>query len=451
MVMAQAMKIPPAPRELKAALLQGLAKVAGERYPSGGAFAEALAAGAAVPEDGSSVMAVQVPGEEAPDAPEPASGSSPAAKEVLVGSIPRGRAAPARKSPPPSRGLPGWAWALGGLVLVAFFGIALMVTLSGDGNGPTPEPLPTTSEVVVGAMATPTSPDAPTLPLAPEPTETPSPTDTAQATQMATPVLTDTPTPRAGEVRMREKDGMEMVKVPAGEFTMGRAGPDWEYVSADEEPWHTVYLDAYWIDKTEVTNAQYRGCVEAGACEDPGCWDDDRFNVPDQPVVCVSWFQALAYCQWAGARLPTEAEWEKAARGTDARIYPWGNTFDGSKLNFCDRNCENGYGVASDADDGHAWTAPVGSYPAGASPYGALDMAGNAWEWVADRYDDGYYSDSPRDNPPGPVSGEYRVLRGGSWDLIWAWARCARRYAGEPDYGDDGIGFRCVLSSTSSP
>ena len=133
----------------------------------------------------------------------------------------------------------------------------------------------------------------------------------------------------------------------------------------------------------------------------------------DHPVVQVSWFDAEAYCAWAGGSLPTEAQWEKAARGTDGRTYPWGSVFDGTWLNYCDASCEGG---DTAFDDGYRFTAPVGSYPAGASPYGALDMAGNVWEWTADWYDDGYYAVSPASNPTGPDSGQYRVLRGGSWN-----------------------------------
>jgi len=223
-----------------------------------------------------------------------------------------------------------------------------------------------------------------------------------------------------------------MVYVPAGEFTMGS---DEGY--SDEQPVHSVYLDAFYSDKTEVTNAQYRKCVEAGACEEPGwpgCWDDSDFNAPDQPVVCVTWYQAQDYCEWAGARLPTEAEWEKAARGTDGRTYPWGDEWHDDYANWC---CEKEYGYA----------APVGSFPAGASPYGALDMMGNVWEWVADWYWKNYYSQSPGRNPPGPDSGEKRVLHGGSWGNDPSFVRSANRYGNAPDYRNNFVGFRCARGS----
>jgi len=232
---------------------------------------------------------------------------------------------------------------------------------------------------------------------------------------------------------------------------MGSTSADSE-AEDDEKPQHTVYLDAFWIDKTEVTNAQYRKCVQAGDCQEPWCWDDDHFNAPEQPVVCVSWHDAQSYCDWAGAWLPTEAEWEKAARGSDGRVYPWGDEFDCSRGNFDDETEYDDYVVpGGEGCDGYVTTAPVGSFPAGASPYGVLDMAGNVWEWVADWYGSDYYARSPSRNPQGPDSGDYKGLRGGTWFDYPERARCANRFGYNPDSGSNVNGFRCGMSPTSSP
>ncbi len=239
---------------------------------------------------------------------------------------------------------------------------------------------------------------------------------------------------------------MEMVYVPAGEFLMGSPDGEGDY---DEHPQHTVYLDAFWIDKTEVTNAMYQKCVDAGTCR-PNKYNYSVFNNPDQPVVGVSWYDAKAYCEWAGKRLPMEAEWEKAARGTDGRIYPWGNEWDvhtTKRLNFADKNTDFAWSD-EEADDGYQNTALVGSYPAGASPYGALDMAGNVWEWVANWYDSDYYVRSPKRNPTGPDSGDARVLRGGSWGFDQINVRTAHRSRNLPDGRSPSVGFRCVAPSS---
>jgi formylglycine-generating enzyme required for sulfatase activity len=225
----------------------------------------------------------------------------------------------------------------------------------------------------------------------------------------------------------RTEDRAEMVLVPAGEFWMGSDE------SADEQPRHRVGLDAYYIDKYEVTNAFYKRFMEATGRAAPGYWNNTSFNGESQPVVGVSWHDADAYCKWAGKRLPTEAEWEKAARGTDGRKYPWGEQWDSSRAN---------------AGDKLGKTAPVGSYPSGASPYGVHDMAGNVWEWVADWYDKDYYKRSPERNPTGPDSGWNKVLRGGSWydDPFFA-LRTASRGNVTPVLRNDLIGFRCARGS----
>ena len=276
---------------------------------------------------------------------------------------------------------------------------------------------------------------------------------------------TDTPVlagPVAGETWTRLADGMAMVYVPAGEFLMGSDEQDIDHalqtcnetqgdceriVLDAEHPQHSVYLDGYWIDRTEVTNAQYRQCVQTGVCGESWYSHDNDFNAPDQPVVGLDWHDARDYCQWAGARLPTEAEWEKAARGTGGQVYPWGDEFDCHKGNFDDEQQMDEYVVPGGPDcDGYERTSPVGSIPSGESPYGALDMAGNVWEWVADWYDAGYYSRSPGSNPQGPDSGEDRLARGGSWFQQSYIVRAAIRFSYPPDSGNIDVGFRCARS-----
>jgi formylglycine-generating enzyme required for sulfatase activity len=226
------------------------------------------------------------------------------------------------------------------------------------------------------------------------------------------------------------KTNMEMVLIPAGSFLMGIDGND-----LDQRPQHEVYLDAYWMDLTEVTNAQYLACVDDGGCKPPGEAQYYRDqSLRDHPVAYVTWFDARDFCQWAGKRLPTEAEWEKAARGTDGRIFPWGDTPANDRL-------------ANYNDNVHKST-PVGSYPVGVSPYGLQDMAGNVWEWVNDWYLIDYYRTSVRENPAGPDTGDRKVLRGGSWfSLVDIVLRTHIRKKRAPEIRDYGTGFRCVFSS----
>jgi len=263
---------------------------------------------------------------------------------------------------------------------------------------------------------------------------------------VATPMLaTPTVTPNPYDIgsTVTGRDSATLVYVPEGEFMMGSDNNIYP-----EEPVHAVYLDAYWIDQTEVTNGMYRQCTLAGECaapysfnmdfKDGGYYGFPQFN--NYPVVFVNWDQANSYCQWAGRRLPTEAEWEKAARGTDERLYPWGNqTPNQSLANYV-------YNINAATLPG---TTQVGTYhPAGDSPYGAYDMAGNVEEWVSDWFSYTYYSESPYKNPTGPASGDdLRSTRGGSWrGDEWSIFSYTRPYT-NPDDSTTNIGFRCAVSA----
>ena len=352
----------------------------------------------------------------------------------------------------PSRERPAWLWPMvgGAAALLVVIGVAIVVVprLIAALLLPTVTPQPADTRVLPTATSRPTEaplvltatllPIEATTPEKRQPyTATPlAPTATLPAVETVTPEPYTGAQPPAeasiGDTWARPADNMVMVYVPAGEFMMGSSDADGQ-AQDDEKPQHTVYLDAFWIDRTEVTNAQYRKCVEAGACPEPRCWVYGDYNGPGQPVVCVTWDDAQAYAAWAGGRLPTEAEWEKAARGTDGRIYPWGDSApDCDKANYS--TCVNHPVV-------------IGSYRPGASPYGALDMAGNVWEWVADRYEQGYYVYSPARNPQGPDWGDSRLLRGGSFESAARDVRCALRHEYLPDNWHRSKGFRLVIST----
>jgi serine/threonine-protein kinase len=305
----------------------------------------------------------------------------------------------------------------------------------------------------------------------------PPPPSPATGTQVAVGIYPQQPqTPPATVVG---NDGAEMMLVPAGEFSMGidadeidrllqgRTDIKREYFER-EIPRHRVYLDTFYIDKYEVTNARFQQFVQVTghrthadregsgyvsgqerksvnganwrAPRGPG---SSLTGLEQHPVVQVSQEDAKAYCSWAGKRLPTEAEWEKAARGTDGWSYPWGNQFDGRRANFCDTNCETSW-KESAANDGYRYTAPVGSYEGGKSPYGAYDMAGNVLEWVSDWFDTNYYRDSPARNPQGPASGDQAVGRGGGWSTLALGVRAPARGRHAPADRYDSLGFRCA-------
>ena len=266
--------------------------------------------------------------------------------------------------------------------------------------------------------------------------------------------VTKTPTsahtPAAGDMMISEKDGMKLHYVPAGEFMMGDTAEaalaeceintycqlDWFKAEA---PPHKVNLDAFWIDETEVTNQIYALCVKAGKCQPPSdkssvthtsYYDDAQYA--DYPVIYVSWSDAKAYCEWAGRALPSEAQWEKAARSPSGNTHPWGNGAPNKDLANYNQNVGD--------------TTKVGQYPNGKSFYGVYDMAGKVWEWVNDWFSDTYYASSPSTNPAGPAAEQYRVIRGGSWNSNPFNMRASYRFWAFPDDRGNSAGFRCALS-----
>jgi formylglycine-generating enzyme required for sulfatase activity len=345
--------------------------------------------------------------------------------------------------------VPAWMWQVSGLIalgLLIGLGVALMgLNLYGARDTKTPTAIPPTPSLINTSTITPTR------------------------------TITTTPTPSAGVTKTRPVADMLMVYVPGSTFRMGGDEDDVQDVLQlcskyrddcqrswfeDEKPLHDVRLDSFWIDKTEVTNIQYADFLneqgnqtEGGEAwldiEDEHCLIDQigskfqpESGYADYPVIEVSWYGAQAYCEWAGARLPTEAEWEYAARGPEENIYPWGDTFDGTRLNFCDVNCVHDEWKAIEYDDGYAGNSPVGSFPTGASWCGAHDMAGNVWEWIVDWY--GEYSPEVQVNPTGPATGKHRVMRSGSWNDGPYVVRGASRGYNDPDATDSNGGFRCV-------
>lgn len=338
--------------------------------------------------------------------------------------------------------IPLWMW-IGIIGIFTLGGVWLVYRYRGSVEIPQPIYTPSVS-MQLTSFQTKTATDTPIITVSPTFTQSPTilPTRTVTPSQLALPTQTVTPSSTSFPTTYTDAWDHEMVLVPSGSFTMGSE----EYT--DTQPIHLVYLDSYYIDKYEVTNDKYAVFlnVRGNQMESGTLWLDKNVRIhkvdgqweadpgySDHPVIGVTWYGAVAYFDWRGARLPTEAEWEKAARGTDDRFYPWGN----DELN-CDH--ANQHGCVMD-------TTPVGSYPEGASPYGIMDMAGNVKEWTSDWYDAQYYERSPSKNPKGASSGAYRVMRGGSWYQYYEPQNVVYRFTVYyPNKSRYFTGFRCALS-----
>lgn len=345
----------------------------------------------------------------------------------------------------------------------------LIASLNGQSTSVPPSASPTVTRTPIGASSgagtTPTlSVLVTVLPTGTHaPTATPSPTVppvTPTTPPTFIPIPTSVPTINAPTLAPSlaqnngafSQAGVGMVAVPGGTFAMGSDA------TASEQPAHNVTLGAFYIDTVEVTNAAWAACVSAGACNLPGSTDSfdhkpyygvAAFN--NYPVVFVSWYSADSYCHWRGARLPTEAEWEMAARwnagANTVSVYPWGNDWNPANTNACDASCLLGEFKDASFNDGQPQMSPVDAFVADVSPLGVRDMAGNVAEWVADWYSPTYYAGAPASNPQGPATGVQRVVRGGSWSLDKNWARGAARSHFGPLTQAAGVGFRCVLTA----
>lgn len=375
---------------------------------------------------------------------------------------------------------PWWLW-LG--LLLWLVGLAGLVKAPPQAQ-PAPSPTVTLSPAVT-PTATNLSPTLTTVPtIAPSPSPTVSPisptlTPIPRPTNTARPTHTPTITPTATATPLPEailSAGLPMVLVPADYFIMG-VEPDvlvtecalfgrdcGRALFEPVAPQHPLWLDAFYIDQYEVSNAAFVTFLNGNGAVCPGevcvVWAGSQFEqvgagygvIPGReqhPAINITWYGAAAYCAWRGGRLPTEAEWEKAASWDSPNnlknLYPWGNLFDGSRLNFCDANCLQPQANPA-YDDGFAQTAPIGTYPAGRSPAGVDDMAGNVWEWVADWFSPRYYAYSPAANPAGPTTGQIKVVRGGSWLDTGNFTNTLFRAALAPTTATDSVGFRCAQS-----
>ena len=313
----------------------------------------------------------------------------------------------------------------GAVVLLALAGFLLITNLPQENEVEGPGATASLQSAVIAALTQ----------LAPTPSATPEPT------------LPPTPTPEP----FLTSTGSRMIYIPGGAFRIGNDASE----ENDEKPSRLVQIDAFYIDETEVTNAAYAQCVAAGACPrpdragatyHPAYYGDPAYD--DYPVINVSWYDAAAFCEWRGARLPFEAEWEFAASFDPVEgvkyLYPWGDSFDGRRLNFCDVNCSR-QGDGAEWDDGFNDTAPVGSYPDGRSPSGVYDLLGNVMEWVGDWYAFRAYQEIADVNPRGPVDGTFKSLRGGSWLSPPDELSVSARGNFEPTVSQANLGFRCAM------
>lgn len=386
------------------------------------------------------------------------------AARAMAASLSQSQTMLIQPTPQERKRLPVWVWILLGSLVITLTTASVLGIRALTRQ---PESTPSEDSVPIETPTVTVASSPPMIASVASSTDTPSqmpPTSTSvlpTATERATTQPTTTSLPelsagappqdaQCGDIWIRLADGVSMVYIPGGTFQMGS-----ETGEADERPVHAVSVDPFWIDQFEVTNAAFEQFVlEAGYTTDAeasgwgSVWEGGRWNrvdglswrhpnqptegisaIMDHPVLQVSWRDANAYCEWAGGRLATEAEWEVAAIGATGWRYPWGDEFDSNRLNA--------------AGNG---TTRAGMYEGGRSPCGAYDMAGNAWEWVSDWYQSDYYSVSPTTNPCGPSTGTYRVLRGGGWDPSGGDSRSADRGALSPDGRGNTIGLRCVWS-----
>lgn len=422
---------PDIPEEVDRVLQCAMAKAPEERYQTAGELAEALematkAAGGWSWSPETMIHPVQTL----------RAAVSPRAN-VATGGISSGAARQARAKPKPG-GMLLWA-GVGGAALVIVIGLVVVIGLLGRSLG--------SSQAAVTEIATPQAevsqlPDSATTVLSPTSEAAPM-VDEPTPTSLPELTATFSPTDFPPTTTLR---GVPMTLIPAGTFMMGN-GSTTSYPR--ERPLHEVYLDAYYIDTTEVTNLLYIACVEEGACEVP--LDDNSATIYryygtepyyNFPVINISWHQAQAYCKWRGGHLPTEAQWEKAAGWDQAnnqhRMFPWDSeVLDWNYLNYF--------------SSGKGDPVAIASYPRGMSAYGLYDMAGNVAEWVYDWYQDNFYEHSPRENPIGPAEGQFKITRGGSYDDPGAQLTTTFRVPLGPATTDDKIGVRCAWTPSGDP